>query len=60
MNQTNTATRREIKQRCTRRRTTQYNAALKRRNHDKNTRKNLIYVKITYLDRKKGTKDVEG
>jgi len=34
----------------------QHNAALERRNHEKHKRKNLIYVKNTYLDlnKKKG------
>ncbi|KEH36769.1 hypothetical protein MTR_2g022230 [Medicago truncatula] len=39
----------------------QHNAALRRRNHRKHKRKNLVDVKTTYLDRKKrGKKDVEG
>jgi len=59
MNQTNTATRHEIKQRCTRRRTTQ------RRTHTtksqkKHKRKHLIYVETTYLDRKKGDRRLRG
>jgi len=38
----------------------QHNAAIRRRKH-KHRRKNLIYVKTTYLDRKKRRKkDVEG
>jgi len=34
----------------------QHKAALRRRNHKKHKRKNLIYVKITYLLKKKGGK----
>jgi len=34
----------------------QHNITLRRRNHEKNTRKILICVKITYLDRNKGGK----
>jgi len=31
----------------------QHNAALRRQNHKKHNKKNLIYVKIIYLNRKK-------
>jgi len=33
----------------------QHNVAFRRRNHEK-TQRNLIYMKITYLDRNKGKK----
>jgi len=39
----------------------QHNAALRRWNHEeKKTRKHLIYVEITYLERKKGKKTQRG
>jgi len=44
MNQMNTATRHEIKQRCTRRQRTHHHTQIV-----KSQRKNLIYMKITYL-----------
>ena len=34
----------------------QHNVALRRRNHEKTQKKNLMYVEITYLDWKKGEK----
>jgi len=53
MNQTNTTTRCEIKQRRTRRRTIQRRTQTTKSKKKKHKRKHLSYVEITYLNRKK-------